>query len=220
MTAWHNRPVSLLFSWGRWVRLRHVGLRVVNIYAPVGGFLAAATVLFLVPGWTVAREFGIVHQVNGLLQILAAFFIAALALVAGFPTDALDRPMGAVRPKIVLGDGDEIEPSRREFFGILFSYLSALSVILYGVGALAMSLASSDGAAVAYLRTAGDGWPMFALKAAYVAALGHFLAVTFFSLHFLGGFLSSSRVPRVQPPSAPPPANTAPRQTRVIRRAG
>lgn len=197
MTEWRDRPISQMFSWADWLQVRHPGLALTKLVLPTVGAAAAFVALTLEPGWNIAREFGLVHQVNGLLQILAAFFIAALALIASFPGEALDKPMGGVPPKIVESDGDDYEPTRREFFGIMFAYLSAVCVILYVLGAFAMSAANpTPNAAGLWFATAMNGWLSIAGKAIYAGAVVHVLSTTLLSLHFLGGYLSSSRTAR------------------------
>jgi hypothetical protein len=222
MTPWAHRPVSQLLSWARWLRLRHPGLRLTKLHIPLAATIAAGGALWLVPTWNFAHEFGVAHQVNGLLQIVAAFFIAALALVATFPGDVLDRPMGGTAPTLRDSEGDEYAPTRREFFGMMFGYLSAVSLAMYAVGAFAMSLVNPlPNSLVAALYGAANGYLVVALKAFYVGAVAHLLATTLLSLHFLSGFLSSSALPRDQPtpPASVTPEPEAPTVAR-IRRTG
>jgi hypothetical protein len=159
---------------------------------------------YFVPSFNVAADSGLVQQANGLLQGLAGFFIAALALVSGFPGDALDRPMGAVQPYFMIG-AVRVNPTRRELLGYLFAYLVGITVILYFVGALAVAaLHPHPQPFMVWLRTAGEGWAGVILKALYVGALLHMLAVTLLGLNFLGNFLSGSVLSRGSAPSGPP----------------
>jgi hypothetical protein len=95
---------------------------------------AAVCVLFILPGFKVAifGEKGVVHGVNELIQVLVGFYIAALAAVASLANPALDRGI----------DGDPIKLkqaklTRRQFLCLAFSYLSLLSICIYGAGLLA-----------------------------------------------------------------------------------
>jgi hypothetical protein len=185
-----------LFTWARWLTLRHATLTVTNLWLPgVGAGIAFAFLVFG-PDINVAHEFGIIQQVNGLLQILAAFFVAALALVAGFPGDALDRPMGGIRPHFA-GVDEPIFPTRREVLGYLFAYLSAVSIIMYLCGGFMMSIVNP--AQVSWLKSFlefTDGWGRVVVAACYGGVLLHLFGTTLLGLHYLGNFMSGSRLSR------------------------
>jgi len=132
--------------------------------------------------------------VNGLLQILAPFFVAALALVAGFPGDALDQPMGGLPPYLLVA-GERYFPTRRELLGYLFAYLAGLSVLTYlGGGTIIAALNPAPNPIALWFAVALNGYLRLCMKAAYGALLIHLFAVTLLGLHFLGNYLASSRV--------------------------
>ncbi|MBB3761413.1 hypothetical protein VDG05_22015 [Xanthomonas campestris pv. raphani] len=98
--------------------------------------LIAATVasaIFINP-WlriTVFGDKGVVNGVNELIQVLVGFYIAALAAVASLANPALDR---GVAGEPIKSDGKDL--TRRQFLCIAFSYLSLLSISIYGLGVL------------------------------------------------------------------------------------
>lgn len=203
MRPWSDNPLRLLCTWARWLSLRHATINLVNLTIPASGFIF----LMLLSSWikdiNTVGEFGIIHQVNGLLQILAPSFVAALALVAGFPGEALDKPMGGTPPYIKTDDGDHL-PTRRELLGLLFGYLAGLGTLTYLVGGLCMAASNpTPAAAMAGLTSALDGWVGRILAAVYGAVVIHLFAVTLLGLHFLGNFLAGSRLARSSVPPAP-----------------
>ncbi len=196
---WRDQPVRLLLTWARWLTLRHPTIRLTNIYVSLAGGLLTLALFRIAPSFNVTREMGLIQQVNGLLQALGPFFVAALALVSGFPGEALDKPMGGQQPFLYV-NGHEYCPTRRELLGYLFAYLAGLSVILYAVGAIVSAAANPHPAhALVWLATSFDGWPASMLKALYCASLLHLMAVTLLGLHFLGNFLSGSTLARSGP---------------------
>lgn len=210
---WSDNPLRLLCTWARWLSLRHPTTLIVNIVIPVLFFLMFLLVSPALEGINLAGEFGLIQHANGLLQILAPSFVAALVLVAGFPGDALDKPMGADPPYINTEHGKHF-PSRRELFGLLFSYLAALGIIMYMLGSIAivifqLKLAQDSVSFILFHAS----WASRVYSAVYCAALIHLFSVTFLGLHFLGNFLSASRLKRPSAQqtgagSGPLPGNT------------
>lgn len=94
--------------------------------------IAMATCCLFATPWihlTIFGEKGVVHGVNELLQVLVGFYIAALAAVASLANPSLDR--GISGEPILLGKNTL---SRRQFLCLALSYLSLLSIIVYGMG--------------------------------------------------------------------------------------
>lgn len=185
MAMEHDRPWALLLTWTTWVRLRHPTIRWINFIAtPVFALIITISMSWLGHNLNFTQEYGVAHQINGFLQILAPFFIGALAAISSFQRDALDEPMSA-NPPTLYSSGETIIPTRREFFGYLFGYLAALSVVVYAVGAVAMVLGSSpnikDG-----METLRDWvFPIYLSKLFYNVALVNLICTTFVGLHFL-----------------------------------
>ncbi|WP_447873440.1 hypothetical protein [Serratia fonticola] len=85
---------------------------------------------------------GLVPQVNGLLQVLIGFYIAALAAIATFSNPTIDELMAGTPPTIreeYRGNWIVVELKRRRFLCYLFGYLALLSFSVFGFG-LAASL--------------------------------------------------------------------------------
>jgi hypothetical protein len=184
-----DAPWRLLFTWATWVRLRHPTTRWLNWYA-TPALALLCTAVTSIPGVAVnfTQEFGIAHQINGLLQILAPFFIGALAAISSFQRDALDEPMSANPPTLLIS-GETHIPSRREFFGYLFGYLAALSVVVYALGALGMVLGSSPSLKPYFDVVRGSTPAVIALRFAYAMGVVNLALTTFIGLHFLVYYL-------------------------------
>lgn len=71
-------------------------------------------------------EQGILKSVSDFIALLAAFFVAALAAVATFERDSLDRAMQGTTPTL---RGRDL--TRRQFICYLFGYLAVLSFALF-----------------------------------------------------------------------------------------
>ncbi|MGK9996690.1 hypothetical protein O6197_24780, partial [Salmonella enterica subsp. enterica] len=77
---------------------------------------------------------GLLLQVNGLLQVLIGFYIAALAAVSTFSSSSIDEVMAGVPPTLVekfRGQKLTVELTRRRFVCYLFGYLALVSFMLF-----------------------------------------------------------------------------------------
>lgn len=83
-------------------------------------------------------EDGVLKSLRDLIGLLAAFFVAALAAVATFAREGLDKPMEGTPP--TLGG---VDLTRRQFVTYLFGYLALLSFSLFFFIVLAQILAPS-----------------------------------------------------------------------------
>ena len=203
--AWRDSPARLLFSWARWLSLKHPTISFVNTRIPGLGFVAGLSFVALLPGTNFTKELGVIQQINGLLQILAPFFVAALALVAAFPGEALDRRMGGLQPTMIV-EGEHYHPTRREILGYLFAYLAGLSVVVYLVGGVVVALCNPyPPTFIRLLAVDLHGWISFLMKGLYTGVMLHLFATTLLGLHFLGNFLSASQTARTPGPASPPP---------------
>jgi hypothetical protein len=127
-------------------------------------------------------EKGLVNTVNGLLNTLIGFFIAALAAVAAFPSASLDAEMKGRAPTIMNYRQDqefEEKLTRRRFLVILFGYSAFLSIALFGFGVVSLMVSPS-------LVTL-PGAPL--LKAlwllAYLSMASSLVVSTLLGLHYL-----------------------------------
>lgn len=141
---------------------------------------------------------GLVYWVNGLLQMLVGFYIAALAAVASFDRASLDQVIeGEGVSLYVWRDGEHIKRSltRRAFISLMFGYLAWLAIALYCAG-LAVSVLHEN---IALLVPA----LLDSLRLAFVFIYGFFfsqmLCITLVALFYL-----SDRIHRQTPTALPP----------------
>lgn len=125
-------------------------LRYLKISQGTGLFTSKLTYDFVIPGilgavagfsvWYfslslgVFSQQGLVHDITSLLNLLIAFFIAALAAVATFDRSGLDDPMKG-EPAILSRRNDNNNPvdivlSHRQFVCYLFGFLTFTSLAL------------------------------------------------------------------------------------------
>lgn len=165
------------------------------VWPAVGGSVVAA--LALAPGFrtnaigvNVFGEYGIVHGVNQLLQLLVGFYVAALAAVATFSRPGLDEPTGG--DPLILDQKADDPLSRRRFACLLFGHLAVVGFTLYMIGVLAMAMAPSLRELLAGLILQVDGVSInvaavvrivFAWLHLVVSA--HLFIVTLFGVYFL-----------------------------------
>lgn len=84
---------------------------------------------------------GLLLQVNGLLQVLIGFYIAALAAVATFSSASIDEVMAGDPPTLVekfRGHKIAVELTRRRFVCYLFGYLALVSFMLFCLGMISI----------------------------------------------------------------------------------
>ncbi len=84
---------------------------------------------------------GLLLQVNGLLQVLIGFYIAALAAVSTFSNSSIDEVMAGVPPTLVekfRGQKLTVELTRRRFVCYLFGYLALVSFMLFCFGMISI----------------------------------------------------------------------------------
>lgn len=155
----------------RYLAIRGSEKRVVDIWAPM--LLTAPTVAVLFSlNASLLHDPGLVPMLNGMLQVLFAFFVAALAAVATFPSRAMGQPAIG----LTLG-GRTL--ARRQFLCYLFGYLSVLSLFLYlaGVAAILAHAWLAKFGAVAWLR--------WGAAAVYCFVFWNMVTVTLLGLHYL-----------------------------------
>lgn len=181
-----DRPLSILLSWLDWLSVKHWTVQYINWrLAPCTAILSALAVYGLPKSLNLFGEYGLVHQTNGLLQILAGFFIASLAAIATFQRQELDEIMGGDPPKLPKSKGHPFEElTRRRFLCLLFGYLAGASIVLYLTGAGSMMVAAllHDWAKSAPLMHTGMR-TIFALI--YCFVLAHILITAVLGLYFL-----------------------------------
>jgi hypothetical protein len=131
-----SRPFSYL-------KIQHEDKWIYDWLTPT--LLTAITTLvayFFIPLHDLVSSNGLVSQLTNFVANLPGFFIAALAAVATFNKNDIDKLM-ANPPKIeILHHGSflMVEMTRRRFLCVLFSYLTAISIFLVIGAKIGLSL--------------------------------------------------------------------------------
>lgn len=130
---------------------------------------------------------GFINRLLGFIQNLPGFYLAALAAVATFGDESMQRLMPGTPPTMDLphngGTMKATALSRRMFLSAMFSYLTALSILLT-IGALG-GLAVAD-AIKSMVAVATYPWLKFGATFIYLAFGLQLLSVTFWGLYYLG----------------------------------
>ena len=125
---------------------------------------------------------GLVNTVNGLLNTLIGFYIAALAAVATFPNASLDAKMKGRAPTITTFRQDqtfEETLTRRRFLVILFGYCAFISIMLFALGVISLLVAPSF-SKVAWLPAMRLAW-----LSVYFSMAASLFVATLLGLHYL-----------------------------------
>lgn len=128
----------------------------------------------------------LIADINALMGILVGFYIAALAAVASFSNENLDKVMKGRAPTLLtVRKGNEIKETltRRRFLAIIFGYCATLAIILYVFGVLQVHLTVTQPAALwaqAMMSFVGQAaWGL------YIWIISSLLVVTLLGLHYL-----------------------------------
>lgn len=125
-----TRPVAYLF-----IKEPSGGKKYIDWYIPsIVASLFTLLYFFLPIQPEITGEKGAITSIQGFLQIMPGFYLAALAAVATFNKTDLDRTMPKPAPKICVKRRDTFELeslTRRSFLNYLFGYLTFLSLFLY-----------------------------------------------------------------------------------------
>lgn len=165
------------------LRLQSPDLRAYQWAIPVALTVIALAVFYLLPiKPPLFAEKGLVNTVNGLLNTLVGFYIAALAAIATFNNPNLDQTMKGRPPTLVSvrqGERFEEQLTRRRFLVILFGYCAFVSMMLLSFGVISLLIAPSL-AKAAWLPIIRFAW-----LAAYFALASSLFVVTLLGLHYL-----------------------------------
>lgn len=165
------------------------------VWPAIGGSIVAAVAL--APGFrtgaigvNVFGEYGLVHGVNQLLQLLVGFYVAALAAVATFSRPGLDELTGG--DPLILGNKVDDPLSRRRFACLVFGHLAVVGFALYVVGVLAMAMAPSIRELTSGLAVQFDGLSVsvpavvrIVFAWVHLVVSAHLFIVTLFGVYFL-----------------------------------
>jgi len=178
--------VSQLFTPLLFLRLKNRDLALYQWKIPLCLAFLAWTVLFMSPLYLdVFGNKGLINSVNGLLVILAPFFIASLAAIASIPNQKLDEGLEGRGVELNVNRGGETEINsltRRQFLCLLFGYNSFLSVMLYLGGEFALLLAPSIKEALPLISHI---WVVEAFSLFYFILLFCLLVAALLGLHYL-----------------------------------
>lgn len=182
--------IATLLSPFDYLWIRHSLKRAVDFGAPALGAVTGGVVVALWGRLNLFGDNGLVLGVNDLVQILAGFFITSLAVIATF-NGATYHIDDVFEGHAALLEGEPL--TRRQFLCHLFAYLALASVVLYLLGVVALTVATSlhgggDGAGESQLRIILR--TIFAVV--YLGGFGHLIGTTLIGLIFL-----SSRMSRV-----------------------
>lgn len=128
-----------------YLRIKHEAKVKYDFWLPLGVALALVVAIEASPAKIpIFGPTGIVAAVNGLISILAGFFIASLAAVATFNKSSMDNVMPGKPPVLdvyVRGVTKKLELTRRRFLSLMFGYLAMMSISVYLIGAFGDVLA-------------------------------------------------------------------------------
>lgn len=165
------------------LRLQSPDLRQYQWAIPAAMTAVALLGFYMLPAKpSLFTEKGLVNTVNGLLNTLIGFYIAALAAVATFSNPSLDQLMKGRTPTIMnyrQGEVSEEQLTRRRFLVILFGYCAFLSILLFSLGVCSLLVAPSF-AEVAWVSVIKFVWLLV-----YFFMASSLFVVTLVGLHYL-----------------------------------
>ncbi len=181
MSAMLLRPFNYL-------AVRHPSgtLRLFNWGAPFAMAVCFAAVCMHWPEVNLLHKDGVLDKVLGFVQNMPGFYLAALAAVATFANGTLDKLMPGVPPTAKLlfnGHAEEVPLTRRRFLCMMFSYLTALSLLLTMTAIATVTFVDPVSAS---LPMAAKSILRLGLAGVFVMFLAQLLLITFWGLYYLG----------------------------------
>ncbi len=174
-----------------YISIKHHEKKIIDVWIP----LAAALLLTVVSSvykshFNTWGPSGIVNAFQAVIQTLPGFYIAALAaIIALGKNPILDEliegsPTPSIKMRIQGFEDPQLKPlTRRHFLCLLFSYLTALSLVLCISTALIIYGATFIKSAITFSPLLMLGSTLITLLYFYLAF--HLIAVTFFGLYYL-----------------------------------
>ncbi|WP_086110813.1 hypothetical protein [Xenorhabdus vietnamensis] len=121
-----------------YLKIKHEEKTWYDFYLPLTGAIFVSIVYCYLPNqFKLIGSNGLISQVNGLLQVLIGFYIAALAAVSTFGNARIDDVMAGTPPTLkesFRGKMSPVKLTRRRFICYLFGYLALLSFGLFSLG--------------------------------------------------------------------------------------
>lgn len=169
-----------------YLAIHHPRKKIIDWYIPLLlAFLSLGVLFFLRGRANVWGDGGLVENLQGLIQGLPGFYIAALAAVATFGAKfGLDALIPKPTPTIstIYGSGKiEIGLTRRRFLCLLFAHLTALSISLSIGSAFLRYLSKAFYDSSPLILTTGFVFGSFA----YFVFLFQLVVVSFWGLYYL-----------------------------------
>lgn len=124
-----------------YLRIKHEEKDWYDFYLPIIGSVIVTALYYFIPNqFKLFGDNSLISQVNGLLQVLIGFYIAALAAVSTFGNATIDDVMAGTPPTLeesFRGNMLEVPLTRRRFICYLFGYLALVSFALFSLGLVA-----------------------------------------------------------------------------------
>mgnify|MGYP000818453089 FL=1 len=138
-----SRPLAYL-----WIKEKSGSKSVIDWYIPIILSSVVVFLYYILPVKTViVGKDGLLTSMQGFLQIMPGFYLAALAAISTFNKVDLDYKLPPPSPTITIkekGVDVVIELTRRRFLNYLFGYLTFISIALYIVCLLYTSPSPRD----------------------------------------------------------------------------
>lgn len=161
----------------------------VNWWVPIIASCMVVAVVGLVAKTTVDvwGASGVISRFLGFVQNLPGFYIAALAAIATFNSESMQKIMPGTPPTMDIPHNGAImvqmKLTRRLFLSSMFAYLTALSLLLTIAAISGLAVADSVKATLpVYLYP----WLKSAATMIYLMLAAQLLTVTFWGLYYLG----------------------------------
>ncbi len=131
-----------LFSPLGYLRIKHEEKKWYDFIIPlIGSVIVTFVYYFSSNKIPLIGNGGLLSQVNGLLQVLIGFYIAALAAVSTFSNATIDEVMSGDPPTLIekfRGRKLKVTLTRRRFVCYLFGYLALTSFVLFCIGLISL----------------------------------------------------------------------------------
>lgn len=161
---------------------------ILSIIVTAAAILSKGSVNYFGPG-------GIISSFTSFIQSLPGFFIAALSVVATFQKKEMDFFLAPPTPEIAIridGRIGLVRLTRRRFLGLLFSFLTAQSIIITGLG---IFLSSFSGYATSLISIDLRIYMFSFAILLYMYLVFQMLIVTFWGLYYLSERMYQGEMP-------------------------
>jgi hypothetical protein len=179
-----------LFSPLSYLLIKHEEKRWYDYRIPLIGAVIVMCVYYFYPNQIpLVGTTGLLVQVNGLLQVLIGFYIAALAAVSTFSNSTIDEVMAGDAPTLVekfRGTKLKVELTRRRFVCYLFGYLALASFFLFCLGLISILVGKTVSSGLGELISPDFLWAFKTIFIGlYSLILINIITTTLLGLYFL-----------------------------------